>query len=326
MTASYTPPFGAGQGHGRVAAVDDLSFRHTVNVGHGQIPRFDADLGRHFLDLRLALELGLWDMARLVGSEPTVIANLEAGALDQLPQWPELSRIIEAYGAETGVDMRPIISRLLVLDGYVPPNRMQPSYIPQTQVPSSQPPIPPVPAMPPPPVAPRPLPVGLVDYSQPAPPPVYSPRLPIEDAVIDAEPLPQLLLSASPLPVGRQRHTSVANGNPRGRLSDALEDTDGIADVITTPRLDYRGWHLNRTVLSISLAALCLVASLLAARMAPGALYAVASPWPRPLSAPLKAGVDALVEAMAPVRDGLKWIDAGDPKWRKADKLPEAVE
>jgi hypothetical protein len=39
----------------------------------------------------------------------------------------------------------------------------------------------------------------------------------------------------------------------------------------------------------------------------------------------VRAGLDYVVLLMAPRRDGLKWIEVGDPRLRKADKLPTST-
>ncbi len=77
------------------------------------LPLFDAELGQIFIRMRGITGLGVWDMARKVGTDPTVIANLEAGALDALPDWTEVVRIVEAYAGLAQVDGRPILSRML---------------------------------------------------------------------------------------------------------------------------------------------------------------------------------------------------------------------
>ena len=57
-------------------------------------------------------------------------------------------------------------------------------------------------------------------------------------------------------------------------------------------------------------------------QVVPGPLYLAVSLLPKQVSAPVRGGVDALVLATAPAKDGLRWIDVGDPQLRKSDKLP----
>ena len=42
---------------------------------------------------------------------------------------------------------------------------------------------------------------------------------------------------------------------------------------------------------------------------------------PGPAEAAVRAGVDYVVLLAAPRREGLRWIEMGDPRLRKADKL-----
>src|SRR5262249_25941815 len=62
------------------------------------------------------------------------------------------------------------------------------------------------------------------------------------------------------------------------------------------------------------------VASL--AILVPGPIYRTISLLPGSVAEPARAGLDLFVLYSAPRRDGLRWIDVGDPKLRKVDKLP----
>ena len=42
---------------------------------------------------------------------------------------------------------------------------------------------------------------------------------------------------------------------------------------------------------------------------------------PEAAKSPLRSVFGALVETMAPIRDGLRWIDVSDPQLRKSAKL-----
>jgi hypothetical protein len=57
-------------------------------------------------------------------------------------------------------------------------------------------------------------------------------------------------------------------------------------------------------------------------QVAPVVLYRAVSVLPAPLYSPSRAALDYVVEATAPTHDGLKWIEIGDPRLRKLDKLP----
>jgi hypothetical protein len=56
--------------------------------------------------------------------------------------------------------------------------------------------------------------------------------------------------------------------------------------------------------------------------LAPAPVYRLISLLPPSLAGPVRNGWDHPVLYMAPRRDGLRWIDVGDPRLRKVDKLP----
>ena len=58
------------------------------------------------------------------------------------------------------------------------------------------------------------------------------------------------------------------------------------------------------------------------ARQFPLVLYATVAPFPSVIATPLRGAIDHAVMFLAPVREGLAWIDIGDPRARKADRLP----
>jgi hypothetical protein len=57
---------------------------------------------------------------------------------------------------------------------------------------------------------------------------------------------------------------------------------------------------------------------------APGPTYKAISRLPHSLAGPARAGMDLFVLYSAPRRDGLRWIDVGDPRLRKVDKQQSA--
>ena len=60
---------------------------------------------------------------------------------------------------------------------------------------------------------------------------------------------------------------------------------------------------------------------LAAVQFVPSTIYAVTRLLPAPVKSPITAGLDFLVYATAPQREGLRWIDVGDPRARKSDRL-----
>jgi hypothetical protein len=57
------------------------------------------------------------------------------------------------------------------------------------------------------------------------------------------------------------------------------------------------------------------------AQMAPGPMYRAVGLLPGSIEPSARAGLDYILLFTAPRRDGLRWIEVGDPRLRKADKL-----
>ena len=62
-----------------------------------------------------------------------------------------------------------------------------------------------------------------------------------------------------------------------------------------------------------------------AAQAAPAPIYRAIGLLPERMAGPARAGMDSLVLYSAPRRDGLRWVDVGDPQLRKVDKLQTSV-
>jgi hypothetical protein len=287
----------------------------------GNQPMFDVELGRIFLRMRTLLGISLWDMARLVGGEPTVIANLEAGAISALPPWPELTRLIDAYASHTGIDPQPILSRLL---------RLQPA----PQAPTLQH-LEPGPLTEPrmTQMSPRVLSSGASGTSEGHQFAVtYQP--PQSDSTTT-----RMQPNSQTSPLNLTYHAAVTTAPPRTKtprsivnapalatLAEVIEVTGPISSGVRRATLSTtRGFGrlARRNILSMSFLLLFPAGLLLAARFTPTLLYGVVSPLPALIGAPLHGGINYLVGILAPVRDGLTWIDIDDPRARKSDKLPE---
>ncbi len=275
---------------------------------------FDVELGQIFLRMRSLLGYSLWDMARAVGGEPTVIADLEAGALGTLPPWPELTRLVNGYAALTGVDATPIFNRILrsqghfrdpAINGDVPldygrtqghdasvaPLLRGPIYdhVPLAQRAQQR-------ALPPPAVRDITPPVPLKRAA------TVSAQTVQAAAVAKASAPPQI---AAPAPASTVTKRSLA-----------LKKS-GVSMLNDIGRL------VRRRVALIAVLLLLPVSVLLLTRLMPGVLYSAISPLPGVVRTPLRHGIDAVVALSAPLKDGLTWIDVGDPQVRKADKLPD---
>jgi hypothetical protein len=78
--------------------------------------------------------------------------------------------------------------------------------------------------------------------------------------------------------------------------------------------------RLSRRALTGAAAAIVVGALWLWASAAPASLYRVVSRLPAPLAGVACAWLDEFVLYSAPRRDGLRWIDVGDPQLRKRDR------
>jgi hypothetical protein len=76
-----------------------------------------------------------------------------------------------------------------------------------------------------------------------------------------------------------------------------------------------------RRMFAISAPLVLAVGAFYVAQAAPAPIYRVIGVLPGPIAGAARAGMDSLVLYSAPRRDGLRWIDVGDPQLRKVDKL-----
>ena len=71
-----------------------------------------ADVARFFVDLRRAVGAHQLQIAAELQTHADVIAALERCDLEQLPAWPEISRVVLGYTAWAGVDGRPVLGAI----------------------------------------------------------------------------------------------------------------------------------------------------------------------------------------------------------------------
>ena len=298
--------------------------------GAPQVPLFDIELGQIFLKMRTLLGASLWDMARAVGGEPTVIANLEAGAMEALPPWPELSRLTYAYAALTGVDPQPILARLVRSqpalpmvappaahygddyamrvaagwDAYARENALRPNEPPHQSgaISNTQ--------------------SGSAEFRRLAP--TQPLRLTQEAAVPRSDRGPEATQARSGGPrAASSARAAVQAATVAGDTKVATSRAGSIGvrrAALSTGRGVVRALRRRVGLATVLVLPLLIVGS---ARFFPGMLYDVVNPLPGVVLRPLRRGVDYLVVAFAPSREGLIWIDVGDPRLRKSDKLRE---
>ena len=77
-----------------------------------------------------------------------------------------------------------------------------------------------------------------------------------------------------------------------------------------------------RTMFALSAPLVVAAGAFYLAQAAPAPIYRAIALLPQAVAGTARTGMDNLVLYSAPRRDGLKWIDVGDPQLRKVDKLP----
>jgi len=82
-----------------------------------------------------------------------------------------------------------------------------------------------------------------------------------------------------------------------------------------------RGRRRARRMFAFSAPLALAAAAFYLAQTAPAPLYRAIGLLPATIAGTVRAGMDNLVLYSAPRRDGLRWIDVGDPQLRKGDKL-----
>jgi hypothetical protein len=96
-----------------VSPQPDAATRRLHIHGIREMPAgYDAEVAELFRDLRAASALSETDLAARLGTRADVVQALEQGALYALPAWPETCRVVNAYGALLNLDVRPLLRRI----------------------------------------------------------------------------------------------------------------------------------------------------------------------------------------------------------------------
>lgn len=137
-----------------------------------------------------------------------------------------------------------------------------------------------------------------------------------------------LKLDAEPI-LWRIRSHYHASGLPMGLLqpetrSPADPQTQPAVTTQRTVRTRVEGRRRRRRssrMLALALPAVLVGGLMVLAQAAPATVYKALARLPSKVQTPAREGFDMLVLAMAPSRDGLRWVEVGDPRLRKGDKL-----
>lgn len=276
----------------------------------------DERLAAIFKQMREIAGMSQSEMARRLGTDVSTLLDFESGSVSALPPWPETVRIVDRYAELSQIDPSPILSRLLQLQPTVTE-----ANAPRPVVPTRPQPRAPVQALPGnretrpqtrlAPTSARPT-VSIPPAPERRAYDVRNPSTAATGAMAaPAEPAQEAI------PVGfdsrsRERETTVRTA--RQSLAAASGAEDPAASAARRRR------RQRRTAL---VAAPLLTVVLLFAGMmfAPRPFYRVTKYLPSAVAMPVLAMLDAAVTQTATVKDGLRWIELGDPRLRKGDRL-----
>jgi hypothetical protein len=104
---------------------------------------------------------------------------------------------------------------------------------------------------------------------------------------------------------------------PRSQAAVKTERTKSERKQARSPRRRRRA----RALFALSAPVALVAAVVYLAHAAPQPVYRAIALLPGPAEHAVRAGLDYLVLLTAPRREGLRWIEVGDPRLRKADKL-----
>jgi transcriptional regulator with XRE-family HTH domain len=88
-----------------------------------------------------------------------------------------------------------------------------------------------------------------------------------------------------------------------------------------TSRRSERRLRRARTLFVVTAPIAVLAGAIYVAQALPSNVYGAIRVLPEPVAKPVRAGFDYFMLLTAPRRDGLRWLETGDPRSRKADKL-----
>ena len=112
--------------------------------------------------------------------------------------------------------------------------------------------------------------------------------------------------------------TTGGRAAPRSQSVAQVQRTRTERTKASAPRRRRRA----RTLFALSAPVALAAALVYLAHAAPRPVYRAVALLPEPVAGAVRSGLDYLVLLTASRRDGLRWIEVGDPRVRKADKLP----
>lgn len=196
-----------------------------------------VEVGCFFRDLRRNFKLSQPEAAQRLATRVDIIAALEAGDVQSLPPWPETCRIVRSYTSQVGLDPRPILRLIEIL---------------------------------------------------------------------------QASAGRTPLPAQNYADEEEEEG-ALGRIVGGT--VAGLQQV----------WHGRTGRAARLLIAFSVPVALVVLLTQTTVLEAAVSHLPPPVKRIVRGAQNYVIVQLAPVRDGLRWIDVPDPRTRRGDKLEVSV-
>lgn len=257
---------------------------------------------RMFLDARRILGLSEQDLAQRLATDVGTIRALESGQLAALPPWSETARVVTVYLSGLGMDPRPVLHSLAHDLAAVTPVRAT--------------------------AAPRTAPYPHADAK----------RRPVERPA-DEKPIVKAAAAAwigrfgrAPAAAHRAAKSAMAAGRNAARRAggQVARRTGGKFGDRSRAQVREGGWLASRRGRWSKRAALgavvcfALAAAVAQSTFAGSVMTAATTPLPATVTRALGKVADLVRAQLAPVRDGLRWIEVEDPRSRRGDKLQTA--
>lgn len=301
MVRGSKPSEGRSRSHGMAAFAPDAMGGPRTGL-HSGTPMPPAYC-RMFYDARRILGLGEHDLAQRLATSVDTIRALESGQLSALPPWPETSRVVTAYLAGLGMDARPVLHSLahdLAMLATVRP-----------------------------PVHGRGGPVAASRWSgvsHSASDPVQAPSRRPSTSSGGSVPA-----TAAPLrwvtQLGRAPRTiaGAIGSAARSVKSECRRAAHRVARLASThgAPVVVRPGKGARAGIAASVVVM-LIAAVAQTSLAGSVMTAASAPLPATLTRAFGKVADIVRLQLAPVRDGLRWIEVEDPRSRRGDKLQTA--
>jgi len=307
----------------------DIARDHALVVAGERSVDVKAQARSHiaalFQNLRRVMDRPLKDIANELGTSSHVIRSLETGDFEALPPWNETSRIVTAYTRMVAIDPRPALEVLAstMTSNNVPSVRADISrQSPRAHIPSTYP------------AAAAAFHGGHTTHQ-----PIQRPAPKILSTTNSPRPIkkPETSvrwrngLSGTPIPTGGTEAQRLPDGDPNAlralpaaagskilRLGAALKggfDQKAVSSI-------YASLGVHRALIQISVGVVTFLIAVFVALCSPFIVRFTQANLPRPIVNVVLSAHNFLSPPKITIRDGMRWIEASEPRSRRTDKLP----